>query len=197
MLRSLRSLIARLRSHRRGRLLFGGAGMLVVLALVAACDSTNTYPIDYFAEMHYQPMYRSVEPPRFDSPDGTVPVQGREPLYSRQELAAIDSNPLEATPDVLEHGADLFNTNCAACHGEDAQGDGPVAVYFEQAIGRSPANLLDERLIGSTDGYLASVITYGLGDYMPAFGNLLPREDQWAIILHIRDLEQQAQSASQ
>lgn len=191
MLRRLTNLLARLRAHPRRRLLGTGLGAIAVLAIFAACDSTNTYPIDYFSEMHYQPSYRTVEPPRYGSPDGIVPVTGRGTLYTRQELAEITENPLPASPEVLARGTQLFTTNCAVCHGQGGQGDGPVAHYFEASIGRGPADLTQQRLQEATDGYLASVINFGLGEYMPAFGHLIPREDQWAIVHHIRVLQGQ------
>lgn len=43
---------------------------------------------------------------------------------------------LVAVPGVVEaqsisFGKELFDTNCAACHGPEGAGDGPVAVYIE------------------------------------------------------------------
>jgi mono/diheme cytochrome c family protein len=52
------------------------------------------------------------------------------------EAAAVP-NPIEANHESLEAGEQLFATNCAVCHGESGQGDGPGAAGLE----KPPANL--------------------------------------------------------
>lgn len=190
MLPRLRNLIQTARNHPRRRLHSVALGAVALLAVLAACDSSNTYPVDFFSEMHYQKSYRTVEPPRFGSPDTLVPVQGRVPAYPQGELVNIE-NPTQADEASLAFGQQLYTENCAACHGATGAGDGPMAPYFQGAIQRPPANLLQDRLVNQPDGYIYSVGVYGLGQYMPAFGNLIPGEDLWHLVNYIRVLQEQ------
>lgn len=181
--------------HRLNRYRFlVGAGALLMLASVAGCtiDSTNTYPIDFFSGMHYQKSFKTLEPPRLLGPEGAVPVQGRAPMYDQQELTEME-NPLEATGDVIARGQRIYEVNCQFCHGTQAMGDGPVAGYFQNAEdARPPADLTQERLVNIQDGYIYSVVQNGLGQWMPAFGNLIPGEDIWALVHYIRVLQEDA-----
>lgn len=187
-----------LRHSSHYRLLFG-AGLALLLVGVTGCkiDSTNTYPIDFFSGMHYQDAYKQYEPPRPQAPEGIVPISGREPMYSQQELAELE-NPLEPTDleptdEVIARGQHIFEVNCQVCHGEQGQGDGPVAGYFQNAQdARPPADLTQERLVNIQDGYIYSVVRNGFGEWMPSFGNLIPGEDVWALVHYIRTLQQQA-----
>ncbi len=90
---------------------------------------------------------------------------------------------LSAPADVLTRGETLFAENCARCHGESGNGDGPdaaqlsdVAVFTDQAF---MARLSAEDM--------AAVMTNGQGD-MPAFGDKLSQEDIWALTVFLRSL---------
>jgi mono/diheme cytochrome c family protein len=47
--------------------------------------------------------------------------------------------PVPATPQTSEHGASLYATYCATCHGRSARGDGPLA----DSMRRRPPDLTD------------------------------------------------------
>ncbi|MEZ4521806.1 MAG: cytochrome c [Thermomicrobiales bacterium] len=160
-------------------------GAVFLLAVLAACSSTNTYPIDVYSAMHYQKSYRTLEPPRFGAPQGAVPVQGRVPLYNSQELGQLE-NPIPRTEESVAIGEQVFNVNCVVCHGEAGQGDGPMAPQLETYGGNPPANLARQELHGVADNYFYSVVTNGLGQWMPAFGDLIPGEQRWHLINYIR-----------
>src|SRR5690349_938976 len=36
-------------------------------------------------------------------------------------------DPLTTTPQILQHGAAVFQQSCVACHGQTGQGNGPAA----------------------------------------------------------------------
>jgi len=89
------------------------------------------------------------------------------------------STPAEA----LAQGESLYQANCARCHGETGNGDGPdaaqagdVAVFTDQAL---MAQLSAEKM--------AAVIANGEGN-MPAFGDELSQEDIWALTGYLRTL---------
>ena len=50
---------------------------------------------------------------------------------------ASAQDPAAARPTTTEHGSTVFRTYCASCHGESAQGDGPLAA----ALRRRPPDL--------------------------------------------------------
>lgn len=79
---------------------------------------------------------------------------------------------------------DLFKRQCAACHGESGEGDGPAAPAFDPA----PANLTDPELVGErSDAELRQVLTGGRRS-MPAFGQILKAEEIDSLVSYIRKL---------
>src|SRR6185312_11288729 len=118
--------------------LFGVVGVAAILILSTACNSTNTYPIDFFSEMHYSPSWHAQEPPRLDSPANAIQVNQKtmgtlaygpmvnignaEPAnYTVDESKAL-KNPLQASAENLKAGAQIFAINCAQCHGQAGLG---------------------------------------------------------------------------
>lgn len=195
MLLRLRNIRRRISQHPRRRMYGFTFGAVFLLVGIAACDSTNTYPIDFYSEMHYQKSYRTVEPPRFGSPDTLVPVDGRMPEYGQQDMVNLE-NPFDADQASVDLGQAQYAENCVMCHGEGGEGNGSFAGYLQQVVDRPPADLTQERLRDQPDGYLYSVIHYGLGQYMPAFGNLIDGDEAWHLVNYIRAL-QEGGSASQ
>ncbi|MGE5177342.1 MAG: c-type cytochrome [Hyphomicrobiales bacterium] len=85
---------------------------------------------------------------------------------------------LQATPELVDKGKQLFSVNCASCHGTDGKGDGPAAA----ALNPKPRDF--------TSGYwkygggvarIVRTITEGSpGTAMAAFPSI-PPEDRFAI----------------
>ncbi len=189
---------------RKARRLVLGLLAGTALAVVAsACASTNTYPIDFFSEMHYQKSFRAQEPPRLDIPAGVVPTSGGEPQYTLEEARNLQ-NPLANDPQAAARGQQLYQVNCVACHGPNGEGNGPVAAFWRTVQGAvPPANLKDPAIVARTDGELYWILTYGYtspenqAEYpggltnMPAFGKLLTPEQRWELVSYIRQLQQQ------
>ncbi len=170
---------------RRKQALFGG---LFLVALLAACSSTNTYPLDYYTGMHYQHSFKTLEPPRFLSPEGSVPVDGRAPAYTSAQILELQ-NPTPADEASLAAGLQIYNVNCAVCHGEGGNGDGPMAEFLAQNGARPPAVLTADRLVGVEDNHFYNVVTNGLPPFMPAFGDLIEGEQIWNLVNYIRQLQ--------
>jgi mono/diheme cytochrome c family protein len=178
------------------------AGLAVAL-VAAGCSSTNTYPIDFFSEMHYQKSFRSQEPPRLDVPAGAVPVTGGEPVYAFEEARDLE-NPLAGDPQARQWGAQLYAVNCVVCHGPEGRGNGPMAVYWGLQQGAvPPSDLTSAEVVARTDGELYWILTYGYSSpehqapypgglaNMPAFGKLLAPEERWALVAYVRQLQGQ------
>lgn len=172
------------RSRRLPRLgwLFG---LLLLTSLVlAACDSTNTYPIDFFSEMHYMRSYHEQEPPRLDSPVSAIPYKGGNanvggalgpdammvrqsptgspvaavvPNYSLEEAKDL-KNPLPMNDATLALGQQLFAVNCAVCHGEQGKGNGIAATLIFKANDKPvPADLTNPTLLSPDTGQPAQL----------------------------------------
>ena len=80
---------------------------------------------------------------------------------------------LSASPQVLEKGRALFQTNCAACHGPGGQGDGPAA----QGLNPKPRNFASPAawVNGYTLPGICKTLAEGIkGTGMAAFDTLTP-----------------------
>lgn len=90
------------------------------------------------------------------------------------------NNPIPLTEVSSHRGKEVFEQNCAACHGEDIEG------IDAQEIGLTtrPPNL-KERLRTHSDGDFFWKIRTGRGE-MPQFKENLSEEEIWDIINYIR-----------
>jgi mono/diheme cytochrome c family protein len=167
--------------------------------------------IAWFDQMIYMRSimpYSSADVPRY-AVKGTVPIGGGEANWETGDGASLAyafdaivadklQNPtlsggVAATPgpdlpvipgDLDARGDTLFNTFCAACHGQDGAGTGPVAAKLVGV-----RSLLTAQARGYTDGYIYSIIRYGRA-LMPEYGDKLPNPaNRWAIVNHVRALQ--------
>lgn len=86
--------------------------------------------------------------------------------------------------DLAESGR-LYNINCGICHGEKAQGNGPLSTGGK--IG-GVANLTLPNYIAMADGTMFHSVEYGKG-VMGSYASQLSREQRWKIIKYIRTLQ--------
>lgn len=93
-------------------------------------------------------------------------------------------NPVPVSAEAISRGERLFMQNCAMCHGDGAQGDGPL----RETIWPPPSDLTIYTS-WHFDGELYWFVTKGVdGTDMPAFENVLSDEDRWSIIHFLRTL---------
>jgi hypothetical protein len=155
--------------------------LLLAASLIGTACGPTTYPADVFPEMHYQPSVRRLEPRRQPPPADAVPVNGSTPHVSFDEASSW-SDPVLASADALQRAASLTRVNCAACHGPDGHGDGPVAGYFSPV---RPVDFRSDRVRNRSDGQLFWIVANGLGN-MPAFRSLLSEQELWMVVLFVR-----------
>ncbi len=104
-------------------------------------------------------------------------------------------NPVAPTPESIAAGKKAYDTNCAPCHGNMAQGAvkaGVVISIIEEQRGKQPPDLTDDQWDhGSTDGEVFTVIKRGAPPTMMAgFDGRLSDNEIWSIINYIRTLAQ-------
>lgn len=95
------------------------------------------------------------------------------------------ASPRPFSAATIARGAKVYSDNCAACHGADGYGDGPLAA----SLPIKPANLAAGHLLHHQDGDLFWWISNGIASSpMPAFASVLPRNDRWDVIdfLHVQ-----------
>jgi len=95
-------------------------------------------------------------------------------------------NPLQPTPANLSAAAQIFNDDCAECHGDHGKGDGPEAMMHDPP----PADLTDlQHMRTVADGAIYYQITEGRKP-MPSFRNRLTEDQRWQLVLLVRSFSQ-------
>jgi mono/diheme cytochrome c family protein len=89
-----------------------------------------------------------------------------------------------------ERGAAVYRLNCAACHGAERRGDGPLAASLRKPAPRSLAD--PAFLMQRSDGDLHKAIAeggaaVGASPLMPAFGERMAELDAWDAVAFLRD----------
>ncbi len=104
------------------------------------------------------------------------------------------TNPFLPDEASLKIGADLFNSNCAVCHGEQGRGNGPAAA----SLSIKPPDYGNGHLDIHTDGDIFYWIQNGIsqGSPMPAFKDKLTDDEIWNLVNYVRRLRNEAGSAS-
>src|SRR5262245_24190862 len=101
----------------------------------------------------------------------TIVAQSQKQADSQSEWtipanAAMEINPIAATPDVIAQGRKIFENKCQRCHGRDGRGHGP------DADADHPAGNLTDRLRAAfnPDGVMFYKVWNGrTSPKMPAF----------------------------
>jgi putative copper resistance protein D len=108
--------------------------------------------------------------------------------------ARFAQNPTPDTPETIDKGRALFQTNCAICHGPRALGDGPQAFLLQPR----PVNLqlhVPQHAAGEIYYWITSGVA---GTGMPAWKEVrapdgshesgLTDEERWAIVRYLQAL---------
>jgi mono/diheme cytochrome c family protein len=107
--------------------------------------------------------------------------------------AAKLRNPIPSTPESLAAGKKAYDTNCAACHGNTAQGAVKagisISIIAEQGGRQAPDLTDDEWDHGSTDGEIYTVIKRGVPPTMMAgWDGRISEIEVWSIVNYLRAL---------
>jgi mono/diheme cytochrome c family protein len=107
-------------------------------------------------------------------------------LSGGQTPLANTPNPVPDQVTSVDAGYKLYQANCAACHGVDGNGGGPLA-------GTTPVQppSLRAHLTQHTDGDLFYWISNGLPGGMPAWSSKMSETDRWNLVNYLRSINGQ------
>jgi mono/diheme cytochrome c family protein len=129
--------------------------------------------------------------------EGTVAVgqlRSDDHLYRGKENGTWALTlPHSGTPTAenMARGREGFGIYCAPCHGELGDGDGMVhrrAFALKEGTWVKPSDLAALKIRQQPIGELFNTITNGIRN-MPAYGEQIPAEDRWRILLYLRALQ--------
>jgi len=112
-------------------------------------------------------------------------IEQNKPWVVPEEYKSL-KNPLFPTDSNLSSARQIYGDECAQCHGERGQGDGPEARSHYPL----PADLTDaKRMATVKDGEIFYQITAGRRP-MPSYKNRLTQDQRWQLVLFVRSLSQ-------
>ncbi len=126
------------------------------------------------------------------APSATAPAASARANVTSQPAAGI-TNPVALTSESIAAGKRAYDANCAACHGNLAQGAAKAGItisILEEQKARQPPDLTDGQWDhGATDGEIFAVIKRGLPTTMMAgYDGRIPDGDIWSIVNYLRTL---------
>ncbi|MCB0369092.1 MAG: cytochrome c [Bdellovibrionales bacterium] len=103
------------------------------------------------------------------------------------DMASV-KEPWISTPEIVEHGAKIYKTNCSMCHGAEGKGDGAAAATMNP----KPRNFVEGKWTQG-EGIIAHyhVLQNGIkGGSMASFEQQLKPYDRWAVLHFIESITQ-------
>ena len=157
--------------------------VFVVLGILGSIILLFTYDIikiEWISFMEIQPSYRPMEDP-LPPPARSIPVEGPISIPGMPP----PENPVEADEASITRGSELYAIHCALCHGQTAEGNGPIAPFLLNA---KPANLTTPVVQSKSDGSIFLTITNGVDGKMPPLNENLIVSERWDLVNFIRTL---------
>ncbi len=163
------------------RQLFWVGLTLAVLFGVILLFTYDVIKIEWISFMEIQPSYRPMENP-LPVPERSIPIEGPIAIPGM----GAPENPVEADEASITRGAELYAIHCKMCHGETAEGTGPIAAFL---VNFKPANLTSDVVQSKSDGSIFLTITNGIEGRMPPLNENFTVSERWDLVNFIRTLE--------
>jgi mono/diheme cytochrome c family protein len=162
---------------RRFAVIFAAAGIAFAVILLFTFDIIK---IDWPSFMEIQPSYRPMENP-LPPPERSIPIEGPIAIPGM----GAPENPVKADDASIARGAELYSINCKMCHGQTAEGNGPIAAF----LANKPANLTSPVVQSKSDGSIFLTISNGVAGKMPALNENFLVSERWDLVNFIRTLK--------
>jgi mono/diheme cytochrome c family protein len=161
---------------RRLAMVFAAAGAALAVILLFTYDIIK---IEWPSFMEIQPSYRPMENP-LPVPAGSIPIEG--PVAIPGMLPP--ENAVEADEASITRGGELYALHCQMCHGQTAEGNGPIAPF----LANRPANLTSPVVQSKSDGSIFLTITNGVEGKMPPLNENLTVPERWDLVNYLRTI---------
>lgn len=193
--------------------LFKSIAALMCVSLLSGCFTNNRKPgWEYMPDMAHSVAYDAYSSsPISNQGTNRLPVKGTVPLYEgymgkqsnytpytySNSTTGYDSaglyvkSPFPASPETLAEGERLYMINCAVCHGQTGEGNGPIVVN-DKIVNTfpPPPSYFSEQLINLPEGKMFHTIQYGK-NLMGSYASQVDRKEAWMIIHYIQALQAQ------
>jgi mono/diheme cytochrome c family protein len=125
---------------------------------------------------------RQQQPPRGTQEPSDAAKLVANPHYAITDQDKVRKNPLDFTQITVERGKKIFESQCAMCHGENADGNGEVAQEMKLNL---PDFTKPETLKARTDGEVYKIISLG-NPVMPAQDKRMRDLQLWELVNFLR-----------
>ena len=125
---------------------------------------------------------RQQQPPQGSQAPSEATKSVANPHYDITAEDKARKNPVQFTDVTVERGKKIFESQCAMCHGEKADGQGEVAEEMKLAL---PDFTKPDALKGRTDGELFKIISLG-NPVMPAQDKRMKDIHVWELVNFLR-----------
>lgn len=186
-----------------------------IALIVAGCSGPQ--PLNVAIRPADEAAYTQALAQAANSPKGAFfALKARESGKTRNELEQLDdqlsttSNPFSARSDhaAVSRGAVIYKVHCANCHGENADGHGPAmpvalsTLDFHSFSKRFAATIHGGApkawFLKINEGFNSETIgPDGKPLAMPAFRDVLAREQIWLTITYLQSLDMNAEKRSE
>jgi len=194
--------------HRNGqraanRLMFLLVGMLVIWGCAGPQSlRTAIRPVD--EESYRSAIEKHSETPRqaFYEWKAETTGQAVDEIEQADQSLSTTRNPFDANRDsvAVSRGAVVYKVHCMSCHGENADGRGPA---MTAQLPRMDFHAFDKRFAATVhrgaprawfrkinDGYVSTIVNAdGSTNSMPAFRDVLAREQIWLAVTYLQSLD--------
>ena len=154
--------------------------LVIAGILVSACSTSQPAPTATETQVEEE---HEEEAEHMDDEDEHLPEEHEEGGHTVSDEAAAVPNPISASDESMASGGEIFATNCALCHGETGEGDGPAA----SALAVPPADLHEDHVQVLTDGALFYIISHSEPESpMPAWEDILSEDERWHVVNFLR-----------
>ena len=168
----------------RRRFMFILSILVIAGVLVSACSTSQPAPTATEEHVEAEHEEEAEQMDMDDEDEDPMEMEEHEEGgHAVPEEAAAMLIPITASDESVAIGRELFATNCALCHGETGEGDGPAA----SGLAKPPADLNEDHVQSLTDGALFYIISQGVPESpMPAWEDVLPEDARWHLVNFLR-----------